>query len=73
MPTIQTSPPPAPESGAGRFAPADRALLLGLRQACLIALGALEVRLGLPRSAPPKHCRGGQCGQARPAQPHGKE
>ncbi len=57
MSPILSSPPPAPQPGAAPLAPADRALLLGLRQACLIALGALEVRLGAPRSVQPKHSR----------------
>lgn len=34
-----------------------RLLLLGIRQALLIALGAIEKYLGLPRSVVPKHER----------------
>lgn len=38
--------------------PRTRALLMALRQALLIALGALETYLELPRSIIPKHDRG---------------
>lgn len=37
--------------------PRTRALLLAMRQALLIALGALEDYLCLPRSVVPKHDR----------------
>jgi hypothetical protein len=35
----------------------QRALWLGIRQALLVALGAVEEFLGLPRSVVPKHDR----------------
>lgn len=37
--------------------PAERALWLALRQALLIGLGAVEIYLGLERSAPPRRVR----------------
>lgn len=41
-----------------------RMLLLALRQAALIVIGAIETHLGLERSYPPKHLRQtGQTGQ----------
>ena len=36
---------------------ADRELLMALRQALLIVLGAVELYLGLERSAPPRRVR----------------
>lgn len=40
--------------------PAERALWLALRQALLISLAAIEVYLGLERSAPPRRVRRGR-------------
>jgi hypothetical protein len=37
--------------------PSDREYLLARRQAILLELGAIERRLGLPRSVVPKHER----------------
>jgi uracil-DNA glycosylase len=39
--------------------PRTRVLLMALRQALIIALGALETYLDIPRSIVPKHERGG--------------
>jgi len=37
--------------------PRERVLLMALRQALIIALGALETYLDIPRSVTPKHLR----------------
>lgn len=37
----------------------DKILLMAIRQALLIALGAIETFLELPRSVTPKHSKGG--------------
>lgn len=51
-----TSPTP-PTSKPEPPLPADREYLLARRQAILIELGAIERRLGLPRSVTPKHAQ----------------
>ncbi len=45
---------------------AQRTLLLTIRQALIIALGALEEYLGLPRSIVPKHERRAMAGKGAP-------
>ena len=47
-------------AGAEGVTPEMRALLMALRQALLISLGAVESYLGLERSAPPRRVRRGR-------------